>query len=188
MRDRKPIAALVSALAAFSWTLAVAQDLKPALRAETAFLTPGGGALDSIAPDQPFVIRATISSDLSSEPPAGLNLFAWLRRIDAGDLPCGQAAETFMRTGRLPIGTVFLNDPVIGTLTEDRAFIVSDPDFSLATANIVGATTLDSMPASLVSDPVGRRFLMALPDEGAALSIDATGTLGTRFEGLSRPI
>lgn len=162
-------------------------DLKPALRAEASFVSPTGEALKGIEPGQRFRIRIRISSDMAAEAPRGLNLFGWLRRVDAGDLPCGQAAETFLRTGRLPLGTVFLNDPVIGVATEDRSFIVSDPDFSLASANILGATPLPATASALVSDAAGGRFLLALPEAGEVVAVDALGAEIARLGGLDRP-
>lgn len=135
---------LAAALAALTAPPCAADELKPALTATTEFLSLDGQPVPSIAPHMPVQIRVSIANGLGGGTPAGLKLFGWLRRIDADDLPCGQSAEAFLRTGRLPNGTMFLNDPVIGVVTEDGAFAVSDPDFSLASANILGAVTLDS--------------------------------------------
>lgn len=166
---------------------AAPEDLKPALTAETRFLTLDGQQAAAIRPQEPVQISVRIRSGLGGGPPAGLELFGWLRRVDASDLPCGQAAEAFMRTGRLPNGTIFLNDPVIGTLTEDRAFTVTDPDFSLASANILGATTLEAPVAALRSDRFGRRFLLVLPDLGQVRMIGPSGADLGVIEGLHEP-
>lgn len=166
---------------------ATAEDLKPALTAETQFLTLDGQPAAAIRPQEPVQIRVRIQSGLGGGAPAGLELFGWLRRIGDSDLPCGQAAEAFLRTGRLPNGTIFLNDPVIGTLTEDRAFTVTDPDFSLASANILGATMLETPAAALRSDLFGRRFLLVLPDEGRVQMIGTSGTAIGAIAGLDRP-
>jgi hypothetical protein len=164
-----------------------AEDIKPALAAKTEFLDHSGQPVTRVRPEQPVVIRVTIASSLSDEAPAGLSLFGWLRRMNSSDLPCGEAAEAFLRTGRLPTGTIFLNDPVIGTLTEDNAFIVSDPEFSLATANILGATTFSSRPSALVTDAERRRFLFALPDEGRVVAFGTAGQEETVLEALEAP-
>ena len=185
-RTRK--AALSAALAALLAAPPVAaEDLKPALKALTELLALDGRPIPEIRPREPVQIRVSITSGLGGGPPAGLELFGWLRRVDDSDLPCGQSAEAFLRTGRLPNGTMFLNDPVIGVLTEDRAFNVTDPDFSLASANILGAGTLDSRVAALRGDPRGRRFLLVLPDTGQVRMIGAAGhDLGT-IDGLEHP-
>ena len=174
-------------LAALAALPVAAEDLKPALSATTEFLSLDGQPLAAIAPQDPVQIRVSISSGLGGGPPSGLELFGWLRRMDASDLPCGQAAEAFMRTGRLPNGTIFLNDPVIGVLTEDRAFTVTDPDFSLASANILGATMLETDAATLRSDASGRRFLLALPDQGRVQAIGPAGDEMGAITGLDRP-
>lgn len=166
---------------------ATAEDLKPALTAETQFLTLDGQPAAAIRPQEPVQIRVRIQSGLGGGAPAGLELFGWLRRIGDSDLPCGQAAEAFLRTGRLTNGTIFLNDPVIGTLTEDRAFTVTDPDFSLASANILGATVLETPAAALRSDLFGRRFLLVLPDEGRVQMIGTSGAEIGAIAGLDRP-
>ena len=138
-RTRK--AALSAALAALLAAPPVAaEDLKPALKAMTEFLALDGRPIPAIRPQEPVQIRVSITSGLGGGPPAGLELFGWLRRVDDSDLPCGQSAEAFLRTGRLPNGTMFLNDPVIGVLTEDSAFIGAKSGV-VASA---GALTLDS--------------------------------------------
>ncbi len=164
-----------------------AEDLKPALTAQTAFLTPDGAPMSLVGAGEPFVIRTTVSSGYADEPPRGLSLFGWLRRIGDSDLPCGQAAEAFQRTGRLPTGTIFLNDPVIGVVTRDNAMILSDPEFSLASANIVSALRFASRPSAMVSDHGNRRFLIALPDEGKVVGIGPSGNEVLTITGLTRP-
>ena len=185
-RTRK--AALSAALAALLAAPPVAaEDLKPALKAMTEFLALDGRPIPAIRPQEPVQIRVSITSGLGGGPPAGLELFGWLRRVDDSDLPCGQSAEAFLRTGRLPNGTIFLNDPVIGVLTEDSAFTVTDPDFSLASANILGATTLDTEVAALRSDAFGRRFLLVLPDAGELRIIGPSGADLGAIRGLDHP-
>jgi hypothetical protein len=163
------------------------EELKPALLARTEFLTLDGSRNDAIEPDEAFALRVAISTPHSADPPSGLQLMGWLRRMDDSDLPCNEAAESFLRTGRLPLGAVFLNDPVIGVATTDGAFVVSDPDFSLASANIVGAVRVESRPAALVVDQAARRFLLALPDEDRVIGVDPTGQQSLQITDLDDP-
>lgn len=175
-------------LACFGLTsVAGAEDLKPALTAQTAFLALDGTPKSQIGVNEPFLIRTAIASGFSDKPPAGLSLFGWLRRIGDTDLPCGQSAEAFQRTGRLPTGTIFLNDPVIGVITQDDALILSDPEFSLASANIVSALKFASRPSAIVSDHGNRRFLIAFPDEGKIIGIGPSGNEVLAITGLTRP-
>jgi hypothetical protein len=165
-----------------------AQDLRPALAAQVEFLDLAGAPVEAVEASDPVLLRVTIRSALSDEPPKGLSLFGWLRPMGETDLPCEAAAESFLRTGRLSTGAIFLNDPVIGVVTEDAGFLVTDPDFSLATANILGAETFESRPAALAADPGARRFLIALPDEGRVAAVDATGQSRTLVETGGRPV
>jgi hypothetical protein len=181
---RSAVAAAALSVAAAT---AQAQDLRPALEAQVQFLDLAGAPVDAVEASDPVLLRVTIRSALADEPPKGLSLFGWLRPVGETDLPCEAAAESFLRTGRLPTGAIFLNDPVIGVVTEDAGFLVTDPDFSLATANILGAETFGSRPAALAADPDARRFLIALPDEGRVAAVDATGQSRTLVETGGRP-
>ena len=188
MIARKASALFAAALAVWSG-LAVAQsdDLKAPLTARVSFAALDGEPVLAARPAEPLRLRVALQSSVASEAPAGLTLFGWLRRVDPEGTSCGVAAEAFMRTGRLPVGTMFLNDPVIGVVTQDAGFAVSDPDFSLATANILGATELPEQPASLVTDPQARRFLLSLPQRGEVLAIDATAGKTVLARGLKSP-
>lgn len=162
-------------------------ELKPALSAQASFRLLDGGE-GPIPPLTPFLIEVAITSHASAGLPPGLALYGWLRRTDPAGPPCPEAAEAFLRTGRLPLGAVFLNDPLVGVVTADDTLMLVDPEFSLASANILSATPLPGRPAALVADPEGRRLLLPLPAAGSLVSVDATGRpviLGSR---LGRPV
>ena len=163
-------------------------DLKPALSAEVTFQSVSGDALDTIAPDSPFAINVKINNHAGGDPPAGLELFGWLRREDASNLQCAESAENFQRTGRLPVGAIFLNDPVIGAVTEDNAMLLVDPEFSLATANLLAAGKLSGQAAAIVADDDARRFLLPMPESGTLVAVDAAGTISVLASDLGHPV
>lgn len=175
------------ALAVAAQAQETASELKPALTAEAEFRRLDNAA-GPIPPGTPFVIEVHVTNHAAAEPPPGLSLYGWLRRSGDSDLPCGQAAEAFLRTGRLPVGAVFLNDPLVAVLSRDNTLMLVDPEFSLASANILSATPLPGRPADLVPDPVGRRLLLPFPEEGRLLAIDASGRTTDLGGKLGRPI
>lgn len=163
-------------------------ELKPALSAKVSFNALDGGELESIAPQSPFVLDVSIINHMGNEPPAGLEVFGWLRRHDKSNLPCAESAENFFRTGRLPVGAVFLNDPVIGAVTDDNAIVLVDPEFSLASANLLAAQTLSASPAQMVADNESRRFLLPVPTQGTLISIGSGGTKAEIASNLGEPV
>lgn len=163
-------------------------ELKPALSASVKFSSIQGADLPLIAPQSPFAIEVKITNLIGSDAPAGLQLFGWLRRHDESNLTCTESAESFLRTGRLPLGAVFLNDPVIGAVTKDNALLLVDPEFSLATANLLAADTLSGTPAQIVPDNAARRFLLPLPSQGKLLAIGSGGTKTEIANNLGQPI
>ena len=163
-------------------------ELKPALSARVSFGAVGGGDVEAIAPQSPFIIDVSIINHLGSQPPAGLAVFGWLRRYDESNLQCAESAENFLRTGRLPVGAVFLNDPIIGAVTDDNAVLLVDPEFSLATANLLAAETLSEAPAQIVADNESRRFLLPIPGRGTLVSIGTGGTKTEIARNLGQPV
>lgn len=161
-------------------------DLKPALSAAVGFALLDGRD-GPIPPGEPFAIEIRLRDHAAAEPPAGLALYGWLRRQDPGNIPCAEAAEAFLRTGRLPVDAVFLNDPLVAVVTEDDTLLLIDPEFSLASANILAAARLPGRPAALVPDTEARRLLLPLPAERRLLAIDASGALREIGAGLGRP-
>ncbi|MCX7645769.1 MAG: hypothetical protein N2Z62_10805 [Rhodobacteraceae bacterium] len=164
-----------------------AGELKPALSAEAAFRLLDGRE-GPIPPAEPFAIEVAVTNHAAAELPPGLALYGWLRRSDPSDLPCAEAAEAFLRTGRLPVGAVFLNDPLVAVVTADDTLMLVDPEFSLASANILSATPLPGRPAALVPDPEARRLLLPFPETGSLAAVDATGRLDLLGGGLGRPV
>ncbi|UMA66921.1 hypothetical protein LVO79_20365 (plasmid) [Roseivivax marinus] len=181
-------AALLAAGLAFGGGAAaqVGGDLKPPHVAHVSF-EPLEGDGTQIAPGAAFRIAIDVMNAAGADAPAGLTLFGWLRRSDPANLPCTEAAESFFRTGRLPVGAVFLNDPLVAMLTEDDALHLVDPEFSLATANILGAVKLASRPGAVAVDPDLRRLLVLLPEEGRVVAVDTAARQSVLAEGLTRP-
>ncbi len=189
---RRLAAALVAAAAvpaaAQAPSSAPPPPLKPALSAEVGFALLDEEGAAPIPPGAPFSIEVRLRDHAAAELPAGLALYAWLRRQDPANLPCSEAAEAFLRTGRLPIGAVFLNDPLVAVATEDDTLLLLDPEFSLASANLVAAARLPGPPAALVPDAEARRVLLPLPTEGRLLAADASGAVRELGAGLGRPV
>ncbi|MGR6430546.1 hypothetical protein ACU5AY_06450 [Rhizobium sp. PAMB 3174] len=161
-------------------------ELKPPHSARVAF-EPLEGKTGKIAPGAAFRISVDVINSAGADAPAGLTLFGWLRRTDPSNLPCGEAAESFFRTGHLPVGAVFLNDPLVAMLTEDDALHLVDPDFSLASANILGAVRFGSRPGGITADPDRRRLLVTLPEEGRVVAVDTAARQSELATGLTRP-
>jgi len=162
------------------------RELKPPHSARISF-DPLDGSTGPIAPEAAFGITVEVVNHAGTDAPAGLTLFSWLRRIDASNLPCTESAESFFRTGRLPVGAVFLNDPLVAMLTEDDVIHLVDPEFSLATANILAALRLSSRPGTVVADPDRRRLLITLPEEGRIVAVDTAARETELAADLTRP-
>lgn len=165
-----------------------AAALKPALSAQISYLDHDGAQLDQIAPDQPFIIEARLNNEAGGQTPRGIELFGWLRRESIHNLPCLQAARGYFGTGRLSLDAVPLLGPVVGVVASDNSFTVVDPFLDLATANLIGASSLPERPAALVADPAGAGFLLSLPDAGEIRHLTAFGASATTLaSGLARP-
>lgn len=165
------------------------RELRPALTATVAFTGRDGQALARIEPGVPFEITVTVTNTLGSDPPAGLKLAGWLRPVSESNLDCTEAARSFLATARLPTGAIKLNGPVIGVASRDKGFVIADPALDLATANLLGATTFDSVPSSLVADIDNHRFLAAFPETDEVRAIDVPTARSTPIvQGLSQPV
>ena len=149
--------------------------LKAALSVQVSFRDHAGAALSRIKPEVAFAIDVEIRNEAGAEPPSGLELYGWLRRSSAQNLPCLQAARGYFGTGRLPLDAVPLIGPVVGVLSEDDGFTVVDPFLDLASANLIGATTFAETPADIAANPAGAGFLASLTDAGELRSILAFG-------------
>ncbi len=152
--------------------------LKAAMTANVRFADRDGNSLTVLPRDETFQIEVTLENLAGSEPPAGLFLNGWLRPQSLRNMPCVEAARTYLATQRTPIGSIDLNGPAIGVLAEDGAFTIVDPELNLASANMIGATTFDELPVTLVADPAQARFLVALRGAGSELSVDTDTSSG----------
>jgi len=162
-----PISAVTNAQAS--------DDIQSALTARVSFTDLDGAQLQSLPRGEPFNITVSIDNTVGNEPPAGLYLNGWLRQHSQRNLDCQSAARAYLATGRTPIGSVDLNGPVIGVLTDEGHLTVADPELDLASANLVGATTFDEMPAAFATDPDTNRFLVSLGKAGKVLAVNALG-------------
>lgn len=167
---------------------APASDLRPALSAQIAYLGLDGATLAEIAPRTPFTVDVTLINEAGQDAPRGVELFGWLRRHSDRNLPCLQAARGYFGTGRLSLDAVPLLGPVVGVVAQDGSFTVVDPFLDLASANLIGAATLDERPAALVADPAGGGFLISLPEAGEVRRLTAYGAAQTIVaQGLAEP-
>ncbi len=158
-------------------------DLQAALLADVRF-TPEA----DIAPGQPFGITLQFSSAAGAEPPAGLDVSAWLRPVSATNLPCVDAARAYRSTLSLPTGAVSLNGPVLAVAMADGAVTFADPDLDLASANIIAAAKLAQAPDALVPDTAQQRVLAVLKGQGEIVAIEAlTGRVEVLASGFDRP-
>lgn len=165
------------------------RELRPALTATVAFTGRDGQALHRIEPGIPFQITVTVNNTLGTDPPAGLTLAGWLRPVSDSNLDCTEAARSFLATARLPTGAIKLNGPVIGVASRDKGFVIADPALDLATANLMGATTFDSVPSSLIADIDNHRFLATFPETKEVRAIDVPTAHSTPIaQGLSQPV
>ncbi|MBB1498548.1 hypothetical protein [Paracoccus sp. MC1862] len=182
------IAPLLLAAGAVAAQEAPPEPLRPALTASIEVLDDGGRALDPVPPGEPFQLAVSVRNHAGPEPPAGLRLAGWLRRVSARNLPCHQAARAFFSTGSLPTDAVSLNGPVLGVLSEEGSFTVVDPAISLASANLIGAATLPEQPAALAAAPLWGGFLVSLPAAGEVRALTAFGARSRVVAGgLDRP-
>lgn len=163
-------------------------ELRPALSAQIAYLGQDGTTLTRIAPGTAFTIDVTLINEAGTDAPRGVELFGWLRRQSIQNLPCLQAARGYFGTGRLSLDAVPLLGPVVGVVATDGSFTVVDPFLDLASANLIGATTLPERPAALVADPSSAGFLISLPEAGELRSLTAYGATETILaHGLAQP-
>lgn len=155
------------------------RDLRPAMSARVAYLDLDGAPLPLIAPGTPFSIDVTLINEAGTDAPRGVELMGWLRRMSDRNLPCLQAARGYLGTGRLSLDAVPLLGPVVGVVARDDSFTVVDPFLDLASANLIGATTLEERPAALVADPAGGGFLITMPRARELRRLTAYGAVET---------
>jgi len=154
---------------------AAKQAIKPALRAHISLFDLDGRAIDEALPDRPFTIEVAFQNEVGSDAPGGLALTGWLRPLSSRNVACVDAARAYHATQRLPIGTVDLNGAVVAALMEDGTLTIVDPDFNLASANLIDATTFDDPPDLLISDPFNKRFFTISSKAGEIFSLAAAG-------------
>ena len=162
--------------------------LQPAMQGYVALYDLAGNPIEKTAPRTPFRIDVTIVNAAGSEAPAGLVLAGWLRPVSVRNMSCKEAARAYHATQRLPIGTVDLNGAAVGVLMEDGTVTIVDPDFSLASANLIGASTFPVPPSALTADPFGNRFLAVIEHTGEVYAVPVQGGERTLLvDGLDRP-
>jgi len=163
-------------------------DIQSALTARASFTDMQGLPLSELPRGEPFTITVAIENTIGNEPPAGLYLNGWLRQHSERNLDCQSAARAYRATGRTPIGSVDLNGPVIGVVTEDGHLTIADPELDLASANLIGAASFDELPAAFATDPDTNRFIVSLGKAGDVQAINAFGgDTTTLAKNLKRP-
>ncbi|WP_299844400.1 hypothetical protein [uncultured Jannaschia sp.] len=150
--------------------------LAPALRAEIALSRPDGQPLVDPAPGAPFAVEIALRNMAGRDAPRGLDLVAWLRRTEGGGITCTEAARAYFATERsLPIGTVPLGGSLLAVLTGEGSIALVDPNFQLATANILAAVSIPEQVDRLVPDPFLRRVLAVSQDSGTVRAVSIAG-------------
>jgi len=150
-------------------------DIQSALTARASFTDMRDLPLSELPRGEPFTITIAIENTIGSEPPAGLYLNGWLRQRSERNLDCQSAARAYRATGRTPIGSVDLNGPVIGVLTEEGHLTIADPELDLASANLIGAASFDELPTAFNTDPDTNRFLVSLSNAGVVQAVNVFG-------------
>lgn len=165
---------------------AAAEELRPALTAEVAFLGPDGATQTVIRPREPFTVALSFRARVAGSPPA-LAPRAMIRPISPTDLPCAESAAAFRASEQGPLGAIDLGGARIGVVQEENGFALLDPARALATANLIGAARFSEPPAALTPDPAHARFLVSLPEAGEIRAIDLLGRQTVLATDLIRP-
>jgi hypothetical protein len=186
MPCRRPL--ILVGLALMAWQVAAQDvgergDLQAPLQASVRFVPDA-----DIVPGHPFSIAVQFSSAAGAGPPVGLEVSAWLRPLNASNLPCNEAARAYRSTLSLPTDAISLNGPVLAVAMADGAVTFADPDLDLASANIIAAAKLEELPTALVPDPARQRVLAVLEGRGEIVAIAAlTGEIDVLARGFDRP-
>ena len=163
-------------------------DIQSALTAQASFTDMRGSPLSELPRGEPFTITVAIENTVGSEPPAGLYLNGWLRQRSERNLDCQSAARAYRATGRTPIGSVDLNGPVIGVLTDEGHLTIADPELDLASANLIGAASFNELPTAFITDPDTNRFLVSLGKAGVVQAVNVfSGEAVTLAKNLNQP-
>ncbi|MCE7027734.1 hypothetical protein [Jiella avicenniae] len=149
-----------------------ADDLKAGLDVKLHLMKPDGTAVERPASGEAFRIGLDLTDAATRRPAGELHPAAWLRPIERSNLACNRAAETFNRTGRLPIGAIDLNGALVAVLHDDAHVSMVDPRLDLATSNIVSIADLGAVPTRFLADQAamqviaddGRRMRTVLTD------------------------
>lgn len=151
-------------------------ELAPALRVNIAVTDLQGQPLTEPQPGTAFQVEVEFDSEVGSDAPRGLDLFAWARRTEDAGTSCNEAARAYLATERsLPLGTVDLSGSVLAVLTDDAALSLVNPHFQLASANILAATILPERIDRILPDPWLRRVIAMSKQEGSVWAMHAAG-------------
>jgi len=173
-------------LAASSW--AFAQEFTSNYSANITLRTLGGKAVATVDKGEVFRIAVEIDDAITQAPATALRLEGWIRPVEATNLPCGEAAQSFRATGRLPVGAHDLGGSLLVTVNDDASFGVVDPQRNLASANMIKAGTLPELPATTAAHWEQQAFYFALPNAGEIRRLALpNGDLQTFKGGLDRP-
>lgn len=160
--------ALPAATAASEWVSGTRATLE---------LTDSAGQPSKTArPGTVFGLRLQFKDAASAQPyspPQGV--YAWLRKVRRGDLPCADATANFLKTRSLPKDAIDLNGIAIVDLTEDGYVHISDPKLDLATSNMLAAHGLDGKPDGIAVHDGRRSLLVSIPARGTVLEFPVSG-------------
>lgn len=121
---------------------------------------------------QVFRIAVTLTDAVTGKtvaPKDGLQ--AWIRPVSANNAPCADAARSFRATFRLPSDAIDLNGVVVASVTADGNVIFVDPKLDLATANIIAAHNLGTVPHTAIVHPDSRSLLLSMTGKGQILEL-----------------
>ncbi len=163
-------------------------ESKASLTAALSLSDPATGAPVDAAAGEPVRLTVELTDAVSGLPPRGLDLFGWVRPVEAGNSTCEQAAQAFRATRRIPMGSSDLNGILVTTLNRDGSIGVIDPKLNLHSSNMLAAHRFEAMPDALAIDRRQMRALLTFPGEGriAALSL-MTGGVTDFARGLPAP-
>ena len=169
--------AWIAALAALA-TAGAAQtvDRQAATMAELTLTDAAGRRIARPEAGEPFTLEVALRDAGTGAAPGGLLLEGWIRPVRETDLPCVEAARAFRATRRIPTNAVDLNGIALVAFNEDGSFGIADPRLDLATANMVGAGTLDAAPERIAVDRDGQGVL-AWASDGTLRRIDLSGAV-----------
>jgi len=155
---------------------AVASEWASGTRATLTLTNSSGQPSETARPGAVFGLRLAFTDAASAQPyspPQGV--YAWLRKVRRGNLPCADATANFLKTRSLPKDAIDLNGIAIVDMTDDGSVHISDPKLDLATSNMLAAHRLDGKPDGIAVHEGRRSLLVSIPARGTVLEFPVSG-------------